>query len=79
MSGQTVISLTEREGREVAVLYPAEFDARQCGAESPVWQRRCYTCTREPHDDGPHVAHVPDGSAVVLWTRAAPAAHRTIP
>ena len=78
MSGAGVILLTVREGREVAILYPPELNDVPCGAVSPITYRRAYTCTRAPHVEGPHIAHLPDGSAVALWTRVAPAVPRLL-
>ena len=78
MSGADVIALTVREGREVALLYPLVLLVSQCGATSPIANRRCYNCTRAPHAEGPHVAHVPDGSAVAMWIRVAPAVPRLL-
>ena len=54
--------LTVREGRATAKRYPAADRAPYCRASL-----RKYACTREAAHPGPHVAHGPDGSALVIW------------
>lgn len=61
--------LSYREGQETAAKWPMAV-GRQCGEEVKVCGR-FYCCTREPHEGGVHVAHVPGGSAVATWIRPA--------
>lgn len=59
--------LTVAEGRQVGEQYPVALVAPYCHESAADDERRSYFCTREANHIGPHVAHVPDGSAIVTW------------
>jgi len=58
--------LTVREGREIALTYPVVSHGPLC-LHKAARRRATYVCTRSPEHDGPHVSHIPDGTAVVMW------------
>ena len=66
----TARGLTVREGRTVGQQYPFAPVGFMCAESAADDGRASYTCTREHGHDGPHVAHVPDGSAIVMWGRS---------
>ena len=68
MRTERVSELSYREGKETAEKWPVAVTGRQCG-EEVKFGGRFYCCTREPHDGGVHVAHVPGGSAIATWIR----------
>lgn len=63
--------LTVKEGREVGARYPWALSGQpQCGAVVKgkiKGLRYRVTCTRPAHTSGPHVAHVPGGTALATW------------
>jgi len=62
-----ILGLTVAEGRRVGEAYPMATQSPYCHERAADDDRSTYTCTRNAGHEGPHVAHVPDGTAVVLW------------
>ena len=65
----TLRELSIAEGREIGARYPWAITGTRCD-ETASLSRRTWTCTRPEDHDGPHVAHTPGGSAVVMWDAA---------
>jgi hypothetical protein len=69
-----VRKLVPPESVEITAKYPNSLgDARKCSSKTqPNWiTRKCWTCTRPAHHDGPHVAY--DGhDALAIWGSAKP-------